>query len=61
MITARLVGKLFFVAGFLLSIYGLGKADRRLIDTGLALVLTGIIATAVGVYQHIKSRRTDRE
>jgi len=61
MITARLVGKVFFVVGFMLALYGLGQGDRRLVDTALALIVTGIIATAVGVYQHVQRRRTGRD
>jgi hypothetical protein len=51
---------LCFVAGFLLSIYGLTDSSPRLVNAGLALLVTGIAATAASIYQQVKARRADR-
>jgi len=56
----RLIGRLCFVAGFLLSIYGLTDSSPRLVNAGLALLVTGVAATAASIYQQVKARRADR-
>ncbi|MBI3607931.1 MAG: hypothetical protein HY207_08195 [Nitrospirae bacterium] len=56
----RLIGKLFFAAGFVLAVYGLSEAKPRIVNAGLALLVTGVVAAAFNLYQHAKARRTDR-
>ncbi len=56
----RLIGKLFFAAGFVLAVYGLSEAKPRITNAGLALLVTGVVASAVNLYQHAKARRADR-
>ena len=57
----RLIGKLLFAAGFVLAIYGLGEANPRVVNAGLALLVTGIAAAAINLYQHAKARRVNRQ
>jgi 4-hydroxybenzoate polyprenyltransferase len=57
----RLIGKLLFAAGFVLAVYGLGEAHPRAVNAGLALLVTGIAAAAINLYQHAKARRADRQ
>ena len=56
----RLIGKLLFAAGFVLAIYGLGEANPRVVNSGLALLVIGIATAAINLYQHAKARRADR-
>ena len=42
---ARLMGRLSFVGGFLLAVYGLAEHDRFLVNASLGLIVTGIAAT----------------
>lgn len=56
----RLVGRIFFTAGFLLALFGLTQHDRFLINASLGLLVSGIIATGVGLYQHVVFRKSDR-
>ena len=57
----RLIAKVFFAAGFVLAVYGLSEAKPRIVNAGLALLVTGIAAAAINLYQHVKARRTDRQ
>ena len=57
----RLIGKLLFAAGFVLAVYGMGEAKPRIVNAGLALLVTGIAAAAINLYQHAKARRIDRK
>jgi hypothetical protein len=57
----RLMGKVFFAAGFVLAVYGLGEANPRVVNAGLALLVTGIAAAAINLYQHAKARRVNRQ
>lgn len=57
---ARLVGRVFFAAGFMLAVIGLTQHNRFLVNASLVLLLTAIIATGFGLCQHIKLRKSDR-
>ena len=57
----RLIGKVFFAAGFVLAVYGLSEAKPRIVNAGLALLVTGIAAAAFNLYQHAKARRVNRQ
>lgn len=58
---ARLMGRLFFVAGFIVAIMGLTRRDRFLINASLALLVTGIAATGYALYRRVKDVRHPRE
>jgi hypothetical protein len=57
---ARLMGRLFFVGGFLLAIYGLSEHDRFLVNASLGLIVTGIAATGFALYRHVKDARSEQ-
>ncbi len=55
---ARLMGRLFFVTGFILGIMGLTRHDRFLVNASLALLVTGIAATGYALYRRVKDARS---
>lgn len=57
---ARLMGRLFFVTGFILGIMGLTRHDRFLVNASLALLVSGIAATGFALYRHAKGARSDQ-
>ena len=57
---ARLMGRFFFVGGFLLAVYGLSEHDRFLVNASLGLIVTGIAATGFALYRHVKDARSNQ-
>jgi hypothetical protein len=57
---ARLMGRLFFVGGFLLAVYGLSEHNRFLVNASLGLIATGIVATGFALYRHVKDARSEQ-
>lgn len=57
---ARLMGRLFFVTGFILGIMGLTRHDRFLVNASLALLVTGIAATGYALYRRVNDARADQ-
>jgi hypothetical protein len=55
---ARLMGRLFFVTGFIVAILGLTRHDRFLTNASLALLVTAIAATGFALYRHAKDARS---
>lgn len=58
---ARLMGRLFFVTGFIVAVVGLTRHDRFLTNASLALLATGIAATGFSLYRHTKDVRSRRD
>lgn len=56
---ARLMGRLFFVTGFIVAIFGLTGHDRFLTNASLALLVTGIAATGFALYRRVKDARPE--
>ena len=56
---ARLMGRFFFVGGFLLAVYGLSEHNRFLVNASLGLIVTGIAATGFALYRHVKDARSE--
>ncbi len=56
----RWMGKIFLASGFFLSIYGLSRSSPFWINLSLALLATGIVATAMGFYKGLRSLGSDR-
>ncbi len=55
---ARLMGRVFFVTGFIVAIVGLTRHDRFLTNASLALLATGIAATGFALYRHARDLRS---
>lgn len=55
---ARLMGRLFFVTGFIVAVVGLSRHDRFLTNASLALLVTGIAATGFALYRRVKDARS---
>jgi hypothetical protein len=51
---ARLMGRLFFAAGFIVAVVGLTTHDRVWLRAGVALLVTGIAATGFALYRRVK-------
>ena len=56
---ARLMGRLFFVTGFITAIFGLTRHDRFLTNASLALLATGVAATGFALYRRVKAARSE--
>lgn len=56
---ARLMGRLFFVTGFIVAVFGLTRHDRFLTNASLALLVTGIAATGFALYRRVKNARSE--
>jgi len=50
-IIARFTGKVFVALGFILGIYGLTEAQPAVLQTGLGLLVAGLLASAYGLYR----------
>lgn len=55
---ARFMGRLFFVTGFIIAIFGLTRHDRFLTNASLALLVTGIAATGFALYRRVKDAQS---
>lgn len=55
---ARIMGRLFFVTGFILAVFGLTRHDRFLTNASLALLVTGIAATGFALYRRVQNTRS---
>jgi hypothetical protein len=55
---ARVTGRLFFVTGFIVAIFGLTRHDRFLTNSSMALLLTGIATTGFALYRRVKEARS---
>jgi len=49
-VIARFAGKVFVAFGFILGTYGLTEGNEAIMRTGLALLVTGVLASAYGLY-----------
>jgi hypothetical protein len=47
---ARIMGKVFVALGFIVGIYGLTEAQPAVLQTGLGLLVGGILASAYGLF-----------
>ena len=47
---ARIMGKVFVALGFIVGIYGLTEGQPAVLQTGLGLLVTGVLASAYGLY-----------
>jgi len=56
---ARVMGRLFFVTGFIIAIFGLTRHDRFLTNSSLALLLTGVAATGFALYRRVRDARSE--
>jgi hypothetical protein len=61
MVTAQLVGKSALGIGFLVSIYGVTDHQSWAIRTGLALLLTGMVASFTSLVHSFNRRRLTRQ
>jgi hypothetical protein len=50
-IIARFTGKVFVALGFIVGIYGLTEAQPAVLQTGLGLLVAGVLASAYGLYR----------
>ena len=53
-IFARFAGQLCVALGFILGIYGLTEGQPAIMNTGLALLVVGVIASAYGLYTWVR-------
>jgi hypothetical protein len=53
---ARMAGKIFVASGFIVATFGLTEGPRWLLQSGLGLLATGILASAYGLYISVKNR-----
>ena len=54
---ARVTGKIFVALGFILGTYGLTEAQPVVLQAGLAMLVTGVLASAYGLYRWVKQSR----
>ena len=52
-VIARFVGKACVALGFILGIYGLTDGRPGLLKVALSVLVTGIVASAYGLYSHL--------
>ena len=55
-VVARFTGKAFVAAGFILGTYGLTDGSEAIRQSALALLVTGVLASAYGAYHWIRHR-----
>ena len=48
---ARFTGKIFVALGFILGIYGLTEGQPAVLQTGLGLLVAGVLGSAYGLYR----------
>ena len=54
---ARFTGKIFVALGFILGTYGLTEGNPTVMQAGLALLVTGVVASAYGLYRWVRQSR----
>ncbi|HEY3198727.1 MAG TPA: hypothetical protein VGJ57_12025 [Nitrospirales bacterium] len=54
---ARFTGKIFVALGFILGTYGLTEGQPAVMQAGLALLVTGVLASAYGLYRWVSESR----
>ena len=55
-VVARFAGKAFVAFGFILGTYGLTEGNETVMRAGLGLLVTGILASAYGLYHWVTRR-----
>jgi hypothetical protein len=53
---ARVTGKIFVALGFILGTFGLTEGPRWLLESGLGLLVAGVLASAYGLYYSVRNR-----
>ena len=48
---ARFTGKVFVALGFIVGIYGLTEGQPAVLQTGLGLLVAGVLGSAYGLYR----------
>jgi len=54
---ARITGKIFVALGFILGTYGLTEGQPAVMQAGLALLVTGVLASGYGLYRWVRDSR----
>ena len=54
---ARFTGKIFVALGFILGTYGLTEGQPAVMQAGLALLVTGVLASGYGLYRWVRESR----
>ena len=54
---ARVTGKIFVALGFILGTYGLTEGQPDVMQAGLALLVTGVLASGYGLYRWVRESR----
>ena len=53
---ARFTGKIFIALGFILGTYGLTEGQPAVMQTGLGLLVAGVLASGYGLYRWVITR-----
>jgi hypothetical protein len=53
---ARFTGKIFVALGFILGTYGLTEGQPAVMQTGLGLLVAGVLASGYGLYRWVSTR-----
>ena len=53
---ARFTGKIFVALGFILGTYGLTEGQPAVMQTGLGLLVAGVLASGYGLYRWVIKR-----
>ena len=53
---ARFTGKIFVALGFILGTYGLTEGQPAVMQTGLSLLVAGVLASGYGLYRWVIKR-----
>jgi hypothetical protein len=53
---ARFTGKIFVALGFILGTYGLTEGQPAVMQTGLGLLVAGVLASGYGLYRWVITR-----
>jgi hypothetical protein len=48
---ARIMGKVFVALGLIVGIYGLTEGQPAVLQTGLGLLVAGVLGSAYGLYR----------
>ena len=54
---ARITGKIFVALGFIVGTYGLTEGRPAVMQAGLALLVTGVLASGYGLYRWVRDSR----
>lgn len=60
-VIARFAGKAFVAFGFILGTYGLTEGNDAMMRAGLGLLVTGVLASAYGLYRWATRRDVTTE